>query len=583
MNTMLQGIKASDNKIATQIKDLQSIFKDKNQVGLGNKDQANMTKGFKELEIKHDLALENMKVYQKEGFDEMKGLLHLISKTFEKFGKDQETASSNTPKKDPKTPSSDLTAVLTRLGQIKQSNGVLSEDMKKRHQDQTKLIKAVSAKLNEMEKAFYSNNSSSKKASSKNVQIESDQWKGLKDGFINLEQKMVSSFAENSNKVLEELTKLKIDNEAYSEFYREILNSVDDLKQLTSSTPNTVHDLVPQIDKIATDIARIPDDIGNYTAGLEENLCANLEGKIKEIHLGSLNVIERRLAVIKKYVKYGKNTASIENADSGSFDQENAISNRVGNEDLPEVTTTLYPTNNVEKLVKPIAKECKAMFDESFSTFRDGMIGTIDEKIQEHLNKLLKVDEQILHEQAKALVIEEQFEALANTILQPIAELKDSNTGRNTSGSTSLQKVEDQLRNNHQESLECLNDIKNIWGVATKYGPSIAENQQAIELISKLVKHLIHVQRMQDELIKQGDKSIEYQANTNQIYETLVPSLEEIRRFFDEGENPNSEFAEIPELTSQLLNKINSLNDLESRLLTSPRLSKCEDLSLIHI
>ena len=67
MNTMLQGIKASDNKIATQIKDLQSIFKDKNQVGLGNKDQANMTKGFKDLEIKHDLALENMKVYQLYG------------------------------------------------------------------------------------------------------------------------------------------------------------------------------------------------------------------------------------------------------------------------------------------------------------------------------------------------------------------------------------------------------------------------------------------------------------------------------------------------------------------------------------
>ena len=85
-----------------------------------------------------------------------------------------------------------------------------------------------------MEKAFYSNNSSSKKASSKNVQMESDQWKVLKDGFSNLEQKMVSSFAENSNKVLEELTKLKIDNEAYSEFYREILNSVDDSEHLES-------------------------------------------------------------------------------------------------------------------------------------------------------------------------------------------------------------------------------------------------------------------------------------------------------------------------------------------------------------
>ena len=108
MNTMLQGIKASDNKISTQIKDLQSIFKDKNQVGLGNKDQSNMTKGFKELEIKHDLALENMKVYQKEGFDEMKGLLHLISNTFEKFGKDQQMASSNNLKKDTNQNQSDV-------------------------------------------------------------------------------------------------------------------------------------------------------------------------------------------------------------------------------------------------------------------------------------------------------------------------------------------------------------------------------------------------------------------------------------------------------------------------------------------
>merc|ERR1711981_1535478 len=48
-------------------------------------------------------------------------------------------------------------------------------------------------------------------------------------------------------------------------------------------------------------------------------------------------------------------------------------------------------------------------------------------------------------------------------------------------------------------------------------------------------------------------------------------------------EDINVDFGDIPALTKQLLQKVNSLNELESRFLASPRLSNCEDLSELII
>ena len=48
--------------------------------------------------------------------------------------------------------------------------------------------------------------------------------------------------------------------------------------------PNTVHDLVPKIEKLSTDVTKIPDEMLAYTAALEENLGKNVEKFISEMY-----------------------------------------------------------------------------------------------------------------------------------------------------------------------------------------------------------------------------------------------------------------------------------------------------------
>ena len=51
-----------------------------------------------------------------------------------------------------------------------------------------------------------------------------------------------------------------------------------------STVPNTVHDLVPKIAKLSADVTELPNEIGAYTAALEENLGKNVEKFIKEMY-----------------------------------------------------------------------------------------------------------------------------------------------------------------------------------------------------------------------------------------------------------------------------------------------------------
>ncbi len=51
-----------------------------------------------------------------------------------------------------------------------------------------------------------------------------------------------------------------------------------------SSVPNTVHDLVPKIEKLSADVTELPNDVGAITAALEENLGKNVESFIKEMY-----------------------------------------------------------------------------------------------------------------------------------------------------------------------------------------------------------------------------------------------------------------------------------------------------------
>ena len=166
-----------------------------------------------------------------------------------------------------------------------------------------------------------------------------------------LEERLINNYLKHAAKMFDEMGK-------QNGFHSEILNSVEDLKLLTSSTPNTVHDLFPLVEKIGGDISKIPDDIGNYMAGLEENLCINLITKIKGIHktslqaiFGRFETIEQRMAVIRKYVKYGGGGCT------GGPITARTTPSRHNDENASTTNGTLSTAEQIEKLMVS-QKEC---------------------------------------------------------------------------------------------------------------------------------------------------------------------------------------------------------------------------------
>ena len=110
--------------------------------------------------------------------------------------------------------------------------------------------------------------------------------------------------------------------------------------------PKIIQDNLPLLPEIRCDISKIPDDIGSYMAALEENLCANLETKIRGIHkfslqslLGRFDTIEHRMAVIRKYVKYGSGQTT-------PLNQEQNVSTAIEKLDTAEQIEKLFTIQN---------------------------------------------------------------------------------------------------------------------------------------------------------------------------------------------------------------------------------------------
>ena len=111
------------------------------------------------------------------------------------------------------------------------------------------------------------------------------------------------------NKMLEEMSK-------QTDISSEIFNSIEDMKQLTSSMPNTFHEFIPQVEKMSKRVHEMPDEA--FMALLEETICRNMSGRIEEVHqnfaqelFAKFDCMEQRIAVIKKYVKYGQSGGPI--------------------------------------------------------------------------------------------------------------------------------------------------------------------------------------------------------------------------------------------------------------------------------
>ena len=117
-----------------------------------------------------------------------------------------------------------------------------------------------------------------------------------------MEGKLTSIFLDNSNTIVKKLL------DKYTVSFKEVLNSIEDIKLMCSSMPNTLCDILPQIATMGENIIKLPDEIHNFIAALEENLCANLESGVRDSHnniCAQLVDIFKRMKKIRKYLKNG--------------------------------------------------------------------------------------------------------------------------------------------------------------------------------------------------------------------------------------------------------------------------------------
>lgn len=310
INSTLQSMKTNNNKLFGHIKDVKTICAKQSEGTSSNV----LTKDIKKLQSNQDVYIQEVKKLQKEEFDELKTMFSSLTKSQQKLNELNEELLKRNPQVHIDDES--LQKILDAISDHEffthfQPEEIIQKNIKTATSEATKIIKAIEVKcvsLEQIENQHHKflinllNRMLTEIRQNPSISEIHQKHKALHNG---LEEALINTYIKHTKKIFEEVEK-------HSGFHSEILNSIEDLKLLSSSTPNTIADLFTLVEKLVEDISRIPDDIGRNNAGLEENLCANLETRVKEINelslqniFGHFEKIEQRMAVIKKYVKHG--------------------------------------------------------------------------------------------------------------------------------------------------------------------------------------------------------------------------------------------------------------------------------------
>jgi len=171
-----------------------------------------------------------------------------------------------------------------------------------------------------------------------------------------------------------------------------VLNSIDDLKLTASSTAKLIQDNLPFLQEIRCDISQLPDDIARNMAALEENLCVNLETNIREIDkfnlqsiLRRFDAIEYRMAVIRKYVKYGSGPTRPSNQEHNTLTADEKFGTA---EQIKKLLTIQNQCLDMLKVIPPNGKNVNTQSTEQISSVdlrEDLKLSSSDESMENDL------------------------------------------------------------------------------------------------------------------------------------------------------------------------------------------------------
>ncbi|CAB4058929.1 unnamed protein product [Lepeophtheirus salmonis] len=417
-----------------------------------------------------------------------------------------------------------------------------------------------------------------------------------------IEKKMLSE--KEFKSLMDELSK-------YQKLSSEILNSVEDLKILTSSTPTAIHEIVPKIEKIHSIILDIPNEFLTAMAATEENLCLNLDAKMKDQHQLTLQEIfdkfdhmDSRMAVIKKYAKHGPlpTNAVVQLSSSSSTPAPSTHSQGTNNEEQKQDPQQQSPNveSNSPSVIRQMG-EMKSFLIEELSSIKDIKISldSFQSSLIPMVEDVRTLDKQIFQEQAKGIVVEDQLEALCNTLLQPIQKLgcgEDLMVPQNNDSlCTSL------LNSLEDKQIQCL-DLLDSFSNAVKTAVEAAicpqilgggngnradslekEARQRFESINKLIAYFKKVQDLETDIISKCDRSIELQAQLNEHLNSVVPNVDRVRSLLEGLTSPvcdtdrDKSFDALDTLCEDIVQHLKGINELSHKS-SEPRSQSIDEL-----
>jgi hypothetical protein len=491
INNTINDIKLSDVKVNIQLKELKTICSNLCTDTTFNV----LSEEIKTSHEKHVDLVADIKKYEGERFDDVKNTLQKLQKAQNKVAGKQQPVAKKKPDEN-----SDDASVHSMLLQM---------DINKANAETTRLLNKIETRMQEMSETQVGHNNwmtnlrtkmdTDFNTLTKKLDTQSDIQ--VTDASV-VDDKIRSCLLQNSGNMLEEFKK-------YSNIQTEILNSIEDLKILTSSMPNTVNDLLPLVEKAFKGVDKFPDEVNSCLAGLEENLCANLEGSVKQISCDNLKEIcdrfdtmEQRLLVIRKYVKHGNggssnqsehgNDVSRDEIKDSNISQQNgtissilekvdAVHNTVEmilsssftiQNDTKELGTVLSSFSDLKENVSD--EKNQVMVHKVISTYKDSLdlpLTCIRDVQYQILEQQAKVDDQFMEEQFMALTgeinkaIENNLVAFCEKSIQPIISEQNNFKQLSQSGTnfndfvqvlSSMSQMEDRITKNQSEILQNL-------------------------------------------------------------------------------------------------------------------------------
>ena len=356
-------------------------------------------------------------------------------------------------------------------------------------------------------------------------------------------------------KVTEILNEMKTDlkddiNKNNDKKSAEILKIMVEMKQIATTLPDSFPKLEPKLEEMEKNLkehtlAKLTTVEFNLMKETSNTMISTQQESLEHL-LKKFQTVESRFAIIRKYIKSIPEVLKHElNVPKTLVDPQSEPSN----ENDTNANSSINPIF-VHDVKLHMTSQCKILGD-SIASALDKFLPNLSVKkhLDEFSSRIIPMLNNLAQDQAKAAVVEDQLQALATTILEPLEELKpiqNQVVSLISEEIRSLSKI--YVTNDTMETLN-MNQSLILKELRTK-PPASPKNNDITDpngWIANIVENLKKVQMAQSEIIQ---KTSTFQELTNLINE-IKPSLAT-----DDDSHDKAEFQQKLESISKVIDTL---------------------------